>query len=110
MGESLMCKAARKQQKELDLVKQERDSLRSQLSEANQAIHDMANSYQDLRKERDQFRQDAERYRYIRDNQVWDRFDGYSVVGARFNYEDNFSAKAMLDHHIDARLRQQGKG
>lgn len=52
-------------------------------------------------------RADAERYRYIRSNQVWHRFDEYSVVGAKFDYADDFQAAVMLDHHIDRRLSLQ---
>lgn len=56
---------------------------------------------------------DAARYQYIRNNQYWTRNSGneidpgFSCVGAKFAYDDDFQAKPMLDHHIDRRLRQQ---
>lgn len=56
---------------------------------------------------------DAARYQYIRANQYWTRSEGndidpgFSCVGTKFDYSDDFSARIMLDHHIDRRLRQQ---
>lgn len=44
---------------------------------------------------------DAERYRYIRDNQSWHRFDDCSLVGVKFKYDDIFTARPMLDYYID---------
>ena len=49
----------------------------------------------------DDNQKDAERYRYIRDNQTWLRFDDHAVVGCRFPYEADFQAKPMMDYHID---------
>lgn len=54
---------------------------------------------------------DARRYRYIRNHQYWMRRQGtgddepYSVVGVKFSYADDFQARAMLDYHIDRRLK-----
>ena len=54
---------------------------------------------------------DAARYQYIRNNQYWHRRGqdgddpGFSLVSAKFAYDDDFQAKPMLDWHIDKRLR-----
>lgn len=59
----------------------------------------------------DELLPDAQRYHYIRDRQYWirreaDEFDpAFALIGVQFDYDDNFSSKPMLDHHIDKRLK-----
>lgn len=59
---------------------------------------------------------DAKRYRYIRSHQYWTRHEGndidpgFSCVGVKFDYHDDFQARIMLDHHIDKRIAEQGGG
>jgi len=56
---------------------------------------------------------DAMRYRFIRDNQCWQRTEpyydepGYDLIGVKFERDNGFTAKAYLDFAIDKRLRQQ---
>jgi len=56
---------------------------------------------------------DASRYRYIRNHQYWMRSQGiggdepYSVIGVKFDYADDFQARAMLDYHIDRRIKAE---
>ena len=53
---------------------------------------------------------DAARYRWIRANQTWYRYDDYSMVGCKFAADLDFQCAPMLDHHIDAaRLREGGE-
>lgn len=55
---------------------------------------------------------DANRYRYIKNNQVWRRTgtltdeDSHAIVGCKFPYLANFEAKSMLDYNIDKLLAE----
>ena len=60
--------------------------------------------------EGEELAKDAARYRWIRANQTWHRYDDYSLVGCKFAADLDFQCAAMLDHHIDAaRLREGGE-
>lgn len=69
-----------------------------------------------LRWKASELEKDARRYRYIRDHQYWTRYEGndidpgFSCVGVKFEYHDDFQARIMLDHHIDKRIAEQGGG
>lgn len=51
----------------------------------------------------EEIKKDAARYRYIRENQSWLRFehDDYSIVGCKFPYKTMFTARIQLDDNID---------
>jgi len=54
----------------------------------------------------------SNRYKYIRENQVWHRYgdladDSHALVGCRFPYLANFESKPMLDYNIDKMIQAQ---
>lgn len=50
---------------------------------------------------------DARRYKYIRDNQTWHRYDDYSLVGCKFDYDADFQCRPMLDYNIDKAIARK---
>lgn len=54
---------------------------------------------------------DALRYRYIRDNQYWQRREpryddpGFDLIGVKFEKDNGFTARIYLDHAIDQRIK-----
>ena len=82
------------------------------LAESEQRmISQMAGENERLQARVAELSKDAARYQYIRSHQYWQRHQateidvGWSLVGCKFDYLDDFQARPMLDHHIDKRLR-----
>ena len=77
------------------------------------STHDAVESVERLQARVAKLSKDAARYQYIRSHQYWQRHKataldtGWSLVGCKFDYSDDFQARPMLDHHIDKRLRNE---
>jgi hypothetical protein len=75
-------------------------------------IDDVAATSPLAKRELEELRKDAARYKWIRDHFEWRRHgelrddDSHAFVGARFPYLANFSCATMLDHNIDAMMKQ----